>query len=163
MWVDIKEFEGYYQINEYGQVRSLERIIIGRWGETLRKERILKAVTSGNTYPMYGLSKDGKTYHYCLHQLLAQAFISNPLNKPCINHIDNNPLNNNLSNLEWVTYSENTKHAWDNGYCESGRKSASKRMKEKLAGWNKGMKLSDWNSNIKNNKINGRFESNKVR
>lgn len=45
-----------------------------------------------------------------VHQLVARAFIPNPLNKLYINHIDNNPLNNNASNLEWCTHQENMDH-----------------------------------------------------
>jgi hypothetical protein len=163
MFKDIEGYEGYYQINKKGEVKSLERIIIGRWGETLRKEKILNPVTSGKRYPMFGLSKDGKTKYYTQHQLLAKAFIPNPHNKKCVNHIDNNGFNNNLSNLEWVTYSENTIHAWDNGYNENVRKASSERMKRTYAGWNKGMMLSEWTDKIVKNQKNGRFESNKVR
>jgi hypothetical protein len=112
---------------------------------------------------MFGLSKDGKTKYYTQHQLLAKAFIPNTHNKKCVNHIDNNGFNNNLSNLEWVTYSENTIHAWDNGYNENVRKASSERMKRTYAGWNKGMMLSEWTDKIVKNQKNGRFESNKVR
>ena len=162
MWYDIIGFEGYYQINKKGQIKSMERVIDGRWGPTLRKEKILKLITSGKRYPAYTLCKDGKTYYYSLHTLLAETFIPNPLNKKCVNHKDNNSMNNELSNLEWVTYSENVKHAWDNGYCEGVRKSSSKRMKESYAGWNKGMKLSEWTNKIIQNEKTGRFESNKI-
>lgn len=52
---------------------------------------------------------------FSIHREVAKAFIPNPENKPCVNHIDCNKQNNNVSNLEWVTYAENTKHASQNG------------------------------------------------
>lgn len=60
-------------------------------------------------------NKDGKQKHYYVHRLLAEAFIPNPKNKPQVNHIDGNPKNNNLENLEWVTAKENIEHAYKIG------------------------------------------------
>lgn len=56
---------------------------------------------------------DGK--NRLLHRLLAETFIPNPDNLPCVNHKDGNKLNNDLSNLEWCTYSENNRHAYRTG------------------------------------------------
>lgn len=53
------------------------------------------------------------------HKAVAETFISNSENKLVVNHIDGNKLNNNVDNLEWVTYSENSQHAWDNGLINS--------------------------------------------
>ena len=50
-----------------------------------------------------------------VHRVVAQCFIPNPMRLPQVNHIDGNKLNNNASNLEWVTQSENIQHAYDNG------------------------------------------------
>jgi len=54
-----------------------------------------------------------------VHRYLAENYIPNPYNKPCVNHIDGNPSNNSLDNLEWVTKRENCEHARLNGLSET--------------------------------------------
>lgn len=68
----------------------------------------MKASKKGGYYCV-GLSK-GKTKTFRVHQLVAKAFIPNPENKPYVNHIDGNKVNNSVSNLEWCTCSENNLH-----------------------------------------------------
>lgn len=94
-------FSGY-TIREDGEVRS-------RFG------RIIKHQTSANSYVRVELWQNGVGKKYLLHRLLATAFIPNPEDKPQVNHIDGNPLNNAISNLEWVTQSENQRHAYRTG------------------------------------------------
>lgn len=60
------------------------------------------------------ISKHGKQKNFLVHRLVAEAFIPNPENKPEVNHIDGNPSNNNVKNLEWVTHSENVRHSLEN-------------------------------------------------
>lgn len=77
--------------------------------------RILRMRINSHGYYSAHLYKDGKDYQVPLHRLVANAFIPNPDNKPQVNHIDGNKLNNDLSNLEWVTDKENTVHAFSHG------------------------------------------------
>lgn len=67
------------------------------------------------------VSDDGKKKTFLSHRLVAEEYIDNVESKPCVNHIDGNKTNNDVSNLEWVTHSENTNHAYENNLL-SGRK-----------------------------------------
>ena len=81
-----------------------------------RKERILKLQLSTKKYlqtRLYDENLNAKTVK--VHRIVAQTFIPNPDNKPQINHIDGNKLNNCADNLEWCTNNENMKHSWDIG------------------------------------------------
>ena len=60
-------------------------------------------------------NKDGKRVSVKAHRLVALAFIPNPNGYLYVNHIDENPQNNNVENLEWITCSDNLKHAYKNG------------------------------------------------
>ena len=81
-------------------------------------ETYLKEVLNDGYYSI-GLRKDGKRFKAKIHRLIAQAFIPNPENKPFVNHIDGNKQNNCIENLEWVTGSENVRHAWQIGLNKS--------------------------------------------
>lgn len=79
-----------------------------------KKTKVVNHDLSGR-YAMVTLYTDGKPSRHSVHRLLAQTFIPNPDNKPQVNHIDGNRLNNALDNLEWVTQSENQLHAYRAG------------------------------------------------
>lgn len=114
-WKDVKGYEGLYQVSNIGRVRSLDRVIIDTWCKRHIKGKMLK-VTQHNgkqPYEYVSLSKDGIVNKVFVHRLVAQAFISNSINLPQVNHKDGNVLNNNYKNLEWVTNAENTQHAYD--------------------------------------------------
>ena len=95
-WKDIEGFEGYYQVSNMGNVKSLNYNKTG-------KEKIMKTWDSGQGYQKVQLCKDGKSKTYTVHRLVATAFLENPDNLPVINHKDENPKNNNVDNLEWCS------------------------------------------------------------
>ncbi len=112
-WKDIKGYEGYYQISNLGDVKSLPRLIDNRY---YSKEKILKGYSKPATqkgikfYSTVQLSRKGKVTQFYVHRLVATAFISNPENKPEVNHISKDTLDCSVGNLEWVTSQENTNH-----------------------------------------------------
>lgn len=107
IWKDIEGYEGMYQVSNKGRVKGLDRIDAA--GKK-RKNRIIKGgVSKGYRYIQLSVNKEIKTF--TVHRLVAKAFIPNVDNKPCVNHIDHNRLNNNISNLEWCTHSENNESA----------------------------------------------------
>ena len=107
IWKEVVGYDGRYQVSNYGKVRSLN---------FKRNECVdLLSPIKNNGYFRMTLYKNGAIERYLLHRLVANAFIPNPLNKPCVNHIDGNGQNNRVENLEWVSYGENNKHAYDTG------------------------------------------------
>jgi hypothetical protein len=116
-WKAIAECNGEYQISDHGRVKSFKR---GK--EKMRKPSIIGSGYLGLI--IYGTKGERKSR--TLHKLVAIAFIPNDQNKKEVNHIDGNKLNNHISNLEWVTRSENAQHGWRTGLFEANRLSHSK-------------------------------------
>lgn len=117
-WKDIKGYEGYYQVSTLGRIKSLERII-NENGKYIKPEKILSIKCCWYAQICFSINGIKKTKK--IHKIVAEAFIDNPNNKKCVNHKDGNKANNNVSNLEWVTHSENTQHAFDNGLIATKR------------------------------------------
>ena len=103
-WRDIPGYEGFYQVSDLGNIRSIR----------FNKIRNMKSWDS-HGYRAVELCMNNNRYTVGIHRLVALTFIPNPENKPEVNHKDRNKSNNNVENLEWVTQSENVAHAYRHG------------------------------------------------
>lgn len=132
-WKEIQGFGGRYAVSTAGRVYS------GFVGDILTG-----GVVRG--YRTVNLSKNGQTTTYYVHRLVAAAFIPNPDNLPIVNHIDENKTNNNVENLEWVTYQENTLHSLNNCKKQEGQKKRGRKGKKVNQYTKEGVFIQSWNS-----------------
>ena len=109
-WCDVSGYEGLYQVSNFGRVKSFCK----------GKVKIRKLVTLSSGYQQISLDKDGKRKCKNVHELVAKAFLTNPENKPIIDHYDRNTANNCIWNLSWVTNSENQRRAVELGSKKCG-------------------------------------------
>ena len=119
---DLKNFEGFYTIDEYGNIYSI------------KSKKYLKPKIDKDGYLTIHLCKNGKNYYKSIHRLLAETFIENNNYNNSIDHIDNDKTNNNLDNLRWLSLSDNVAKANRNRDYSS---------------WYKKIKAIDENGNIK--------------
>lgn len=101
IWKDITGYEGLYIISNTGKVKGL------------KYNKLLKPILQ-KSYLYIHLCKNSKDKAYLLHRLIAQHFIPNPDNLPEVNHKDENPLNNDASNLEWCDAKYNSNYGTRN-------------------------------------------------
>lgn len=113
IWKDIKGYEGVYQISNLGNVKSIGRKIIHASGFYTKKSKIRKLKINNKGYLEIALFNNKKIEYWLLHRLLYITFLGELIPKMVIDHIDNDPLNNKLSNLQQITYHENnSKDKW---------------------------------------------------
>lgn len=112
IWKAVKGYEGFYEVSNFGNVRSLDRVIKSKHnGTTLRKGRILiPFYEEKKRYYQISLTKDRKVKKYRVHRLVAVAFLENPFNYTDVNHKDEDKTNNNVDNLEWCTRKYNNNY-----------------------------------------------------
>ena len=110
-WKAVSGYEGLYEVSSDGAVRSIPRL--GSHGKELKQNK------TRHGYLDVCLSKNNKKKRFKVHRLVALAFIANDLNKPEVNHKNGVKTDNRVCNLEWVTRSENERHAFKNGLKSS--------------------------------------------
>jgi hypothetical protein len=149
IWKSIEGFDGIYEVSNLGRVKSLKRKYSD--DDKIRKFSISKG------YIRYYLSINAITKPFSAHRLVALAFIHNPENKPQVNHIDGNKLNNRVDNLEWVTSSENQNHALKTGLIipNCGQNHYRKKLTDKDV-------LEIRNSNLSESKLSLQYKINRA-
>lgn len=131
-WKDVVGYEGYYEVSDHGNVRSLDKEVrtnIRHVKSRIIKGKVLKPYKKNHGYYAVSLSKDGKWFTTEIHRLVAKAFLPNPMNKKVVNHKDGNKLNNHIDNLEWTSYKENHWHAREIQLLVNVGQHASKKIK----------------------------------
>ena len=135
IWKPIKDYEGLYEVSNFGRVKSL-----GNGKSNNSKERILKPGKVGGGYLKICLCKNREINQFFIHRLVAETFISNPDNLPEVNHKDENKENNSVENLEWCTHKDNCNHGTRN------ERSAKKQSKKVLQFTLDGEFIREWPS-----------------
>ncbi len=108
VWKDVVGYEGYYQVSNFGNVRSCDRMVKScKNGKRIAKGRTMKKTDTIQGYRKVVLCRDAKRKNACIHRLVAQAFIPNPKNYPQVNHKDEIKTNNCVDNLEWCDHDYN--------------------------------------------------------
>lgn len=129
-WRDVEGTYGKIEVSNRGRIRSFLR----------DTPYVLKVQEDNKGYCRCSITIHGKKRTLKVHREVAIAFIDNPSNLPQVNHIDGNKKNNDVSNLEWVTNKENSKHAIKNGLWDSvfeGAKRENERRKKRIVAINR--------------------------
>lgn len=123
IWKDIKGYEGLYQVSNFGRVKNM------------RTGRILKnnMLASSGYYFVFLYKDKNRSFEY-IHRLVAMTFLDNKDNLPCVNHIDEDPSNNIVSNLEWCTYRYNNRYGTKQDRISNSLKGFYKNNKSPLIG-----------------------------
>lgn len=115
IWLPVKNYEGYYEVSNLGNIRSLDKIQRAKKNPYFVKGKPIKSRNHPCGYKMVNLWRLSIRNSFLVHRLVANAFIPNPNNYPQINHKDGNKKNNIVENLEWCNNSINVTHALNTG------------------------------------------------
>lgn len=129
VWKDIEGYEGLYQVSNLGRIKSLKR---NTNNQCCKEDIILKLKLHKNGYYCVVLYNNGKSKEILVHRLVAQTFLTNTNNLLCVNHINGNKQDNRVENLEWCSFSHNTKEAFRLGLMKPNIE-ALKKGRDKLA------------------------------
>ena len=133
-WRPINGYRHSYEISSFGRIRSLDRRgnnFLTK-GFNLYKGKIMSGSLDKEGYKrVHFITNDGKDRQLSIHRLVALAFISNPQNKECVNHLDCDITNNKVENLEWCTNKENVDYRNKLGRQARGTKMNTCKLSEK--------------------------------
>lgn len=127
-WKPIPGFEGIYEASNLGRIRTAygKTTSNSRYPVRVWKQRVLKPKVQtredGRKDQRVSLWKDGVETTHLVARLVAMSFLSPPLEKLTVNHINGNPMDNRAENLEWATLSENIRHGFETGLYKSAEK-----------------------------------------
>lgn len=109
IWKPVVGYEGIYEISSLGRVRGMDRYYTNSMGTKVfvPGQPIAVNIMKRTGYPHVSLNKEGRRKGHFIHRLIAEAFLPNPDNLPCVNHKDENRANSVLSNIEWCSYRYN--------------------------------------------------------
>lgn len=158
IWEDIPGYQGLYQVSTLGRILRMpkEQIRVSKFGKEYtqlvpKHPVLMNPAYDFDGYLQISLTKDSETKSYQVHRLVAMTFIPNPENKSQVNHIDGVKDNNKVSNLQWVTQSENIRHSVDVLGNQIGFKKGSHKSEEhkrKISETMSGRVLPEWHVEI---------------
>lgn len=129
-WKAVVGFEGFYEVSQMGNVRSLQRQIETSRGVRTLNARRMTPFANDKGYWKVAITKHGTEHWKCIHKLVAEAFLQNPLMLPEVDHIDGDKNNNGFSNLRWSSRLDNIRSAWNLGLYPSGAEINSAKLSE---------------------------------
>jgi len=128
-WKNINELGNYYQVSNNGRIRSVRRTLTRSGKPITYKGKIIQPQSNSVGYLRVHIKFNNTMCRYFVHRLVAEYFVANTSNKPDVNHMDSNYLNNMFSNLEWVTHKENMHHAIKNGRFDNSFSKTNEKFK----------------------------------